>query len=106
MWPSCSAATRTPCGMARPTWPSCPRTRPPTASEKKGGRKSASVAQPGLAEAVEEAVAERTAGSPVDPEVKWTSRSPREIAEEVTEQGYQACSDTVRRIMPFTQSSD
>ena len=57
------------------------------------------MAQPGLAEAVEEAVAERTAGSPVDPEVKWTSRSPREIAEEVAEQGYQACSDTVRRIM-------
>lgn len=48
---------------------------------------------------MDEAVAERTAGSPVDPEVRWTSRSPREIAEELAEQGYRACSDTVRRIM-------
>ena len=52
-----------------------------------------------MVEAVEEAVAERTAGSPVDPEVRWTSRSPQEIVAELAEQGYRACSDTVRRIM-------
>jgi Rhodopirellula transposase DDE domain len=52
-----------------------------------------------LAEAVEEQVADRTAGSPVAPEIRWTSRSPREIAEELAEQGYVACRDTVRRIL-------
>lgn len=46
-----------------------------------------------------EQVAERTAGSPVDPEIRWTSRSPREIAEALAEQGYSACRDTLRRIM-------
>jgi hypothetical protein len=52
-----------------------------------------------LVAAVQEQVAERTAGSPVDPEIRWTSRSPQEIAEELAEQGYQACRDTVRRIL-------
>ena len=73
--------------------------RPQAASEKKGGRKPASEAQPGLVEAVEKSVADRTAGSPVDPEIRWTNRSPREIAEELAEQGYVACTDTVRRIL-------
>jgi hypothetical protein len=48
---------------------------------------------------VQEAVADRTAGSPVDPEIRWTNRSPREIACELAEQGYVACRDTVRRIL-------
>jgi hypothetical protein len=52
-----------------------------------------------LVPAVEEQVADRTAGSPVDPQIRWTSRSPREIAEKLAEQGYQACRDTVRRIL-------
>lgn len=57
------------------------------------------MAQPGLTEAVEAAVADRTAGSPVDPEVRWTNRSPQEISEELAEQGYAACADTVRKIL-------
>lgn len=57
------------------------------------------MAQPGLVEAVAEAVADRTAGSPVDPDVQWTNRSPQEIAGEVAEQGFHACSDTVRKIL-------
>jgi hypothetical protein len=52
-----------------------------------------------LVEAVQEAVADRTAGSPVDPDVQWTNRSPQEISEELAEQGYQACADTVRHIL-------
>jgi len=52
-----------------------------------------------LVQAVEEQVADRTAGSPMDPEIRWTSRSPREIAGELAEQGYIACRDTVRRIL-------
>src|SRR5215204_1226450 len=93
-WLGSLAATRTRCDRAKPTSPLCPRTRLLAASEKKGGRKSASMAQPGLTEAVQEAVADRTAGSPVDPDVQWTNRSPQEIAEEVAEQGFVACADT------------
>lgn len=73
--------------------------RRPVGSEKRGGRKKASVTQPGLVEAVEAVVAEHTAGSPVDENILWTNRSPREIAEEVQEQGYSACPETVRRIL-------
>jgi len=69
------------------------------ASEKKGGRKPASEAQPGLVAALKEAVADRMAGSPVDPKIRWTNRSPRELAEELATQGYSACRDTVRRIL-------
>lgn len=68
-------------------------------SEKKGGRIKASLAQPGLIEAVEEAVAERTAGSPVDAEIRWTNRSPREISAELAEQGFRASEDTVRHLL-------
>jgi hypothetical protein len=74
-------------------------TTPPAGFEKKGGRKSASLSQPGLVEAVEAAVAEHTAGSPVDENIVWTNRSPRQIAEEVAADGFSACEDTVRRIL-------
>lgn len=68
-------------------------------SEKKGGRKAASVAQPGLVEAVARAVADQTAGSPVDPSLIWTNRSPRDIADEVMQAGFQVGPDTVRAIL-------
>lgn len=77
----------------------CPWTRQPAVSEKKGGRKKAVIAQPGLQAAVEEAVADRTAGSPVDEQVRWTNRSPAEIAAEVVAQGFSVGADTVRRIL-------
>jgi len=73
--------------------------RRPGGSEKKGGRKPASLAQAGLIEAIADAVAEHPAGSPVDESIVWTNRSPRQIAEEVAEQGYSVCADTVRRIL-------
>ena len=57
------------------------------------------MAQPGLQAAVEEAVADRTAGSPVDEQIRWTNRSPAEIAAEVVAQGFSVCADTVRRIL-------
>jgi hypothetical protein len=69
------------------------------ASEKKGGRKQAVIAQPGLQEAIEEAVATQTAGSPVDEQIRWTNRSPAEIASEVVAQGFSVCADTVRNIL-------
>lgn len=69
------------------------------ASEKKGGRRKASVAQPGLREAVEEAVADRTAGSPVDERIRWTNRSPAEITAQAVAKGFSVCADTVRRML-------
>jgi hypothetical protein len=52
-----------------------------------------------LREAVEEAVADRTAGSPVDETIRWTNRSPAEIATEAVAKGFSVCADTVRRIL-------
>jgi len=52
-----------------------------------------------MVEAVAEIVAEHTAGSPVDPQIRWTNRSPREIAGELAERGYAASPPTVRRIL-------
>lgn len=50
-------------------------------------------------QAVEAVVATHTAGSPVDENIVWTNRSPRQIAEEVAAEGYSVCADTVRRIL-------
>ena len=66
---------------------------------REGGRSKASISQPGLQEAIEDAVADRTAGSPVDDTIRWTNRSPAEIAAEVNGQGFIVCPDTVRRIL-------
>ena len=57
------------------------------------------MAQPGLQEAIEEAVATQTAGSPMDEHIRWTNRSPAEIASEVVAQGFSVCADTVRNIL-------
>jgi hypothetical protein len=73
--------------------------RQQVASEKKGGRKKAIIAQPGLQEAMEQAIADQTAGSPMDERIRWTNRSPAEIAAEVAPQGFSICADTVRRIL-------
>ena len=48
---------------------------------------------------MEAAVADRTAGSPMDEQIRWTNRSPVAIAAEVVEQGFTVCTDTVRRIL-------
>jgi len=69
------------------------------ASEKKGGRRKASVAQPELVAAVAALVANHTAGSPVDETIRWTNRSSREIARELAHDGLEACADTVRTIL-------
>lgn len=55
--------------------------------------------QPGLVESIQRKVADHTAGSPVDQNIRWTNRSPREIAQEIAEDGFQVCPDTVRRIL-------
>lgn len=57
------------------------------------------MAQPGLQPAIEEVIADRTAGSPMDEDIRWTSRSPAEIAAAVNAQGFIVGPDTVRRIL-------
>jgi hypothetical protein len=48
---------------------------------------------------VAQAVADDTAGSPVEETQLWTNRSPRDIAQEVVERGYEVSPDTVRKIL-------
>jgi Rhodopirellula transposase DDE domain len=55
--------------------------------------------QPGLVEAIQRTVADHTAGSPVDQNIRWTNRSPRQIAQEIADDGFHVCPDTVRRIL-------
>lgn len=52
-----------------------------------------------MQEAIEAAVASQTAGSPVDEHIRWTNRSPAEIACEVAAGGFSVCADTVRTIL-------
>ena len=52
-----------------------------------------------MVEAVAAAVADQTAGSPVDPSLIWTNRSPRDIAWELADEGFQVGPDTVRAIL-------
>lgn len=49
--------------------------------------------------AVEELIADETAGSPVDDELRWTNRSPRDLAEELQEQGFAIGVDALRRVL-------
>ena len=94
-----SDVIRRPSNMAAKTWPSCPRTRPKAASEKKGGRKKASIACPELEENLREVVREHTAGDPTQENVIWTYLSPPEIAEQLDARGTPVCADTVRELL-------
>lgn len=72
---------------------------PRIASEKKGGRKKASLADPELLPALAEAVEHQTAGSPVEPGQLWTNRSPAELSRELAEGGHGADPKTVQRML-------
>ena len=69
------------------------------ASEKKGGRKKASLAQPDLLPAVQALIRRDTAGSPVDESIRWTNRSVRALAVDLQHQGFQIGVDALRRIL-------
>lgn len=73
--------------------------RPRDGSEKRGGRRKASTTEVALLPAIEAIVAEHTAGSPVDEGIRWTNRSPRQISEELQDEGFWICPDTVRRLL-------
>src|SRR5437870_7344095 len=97
--PTCSTAIRTRSITERKTSSSCRRTRPRAASEKKGGRKKASSAQPDLLPAVEVLIEQDTAGSPVDETIRWTNRSVPDLAAELQDQGFEIGVDALRRIL-------
>lgn len=46
-----------------------------------------------------QAVEDHVAGSPVDPDVKWTNRTPTELADELTDQGHAVHRNTVKRLL-------
>lgn len=68
-------------------------------SEKKGGRKKAHEADPELVPQLEQAVCRHVAGSPVDPEVKWTNRTPTELAQELSDAGHPVFRATVKKLL-------
>ena len=72
---------------------------PPDASEKKGGRKKASLEAPKLVETLREIVEVHTAGSPVEPGELWTNRSPSELVDELSTAGFSVCANTVTRLL-------
>ena len=73
--------------------------RPRVASEKKGGRKKASCAKPELVPQLKDLVEDHTAGSAVEPDRVWTSRSAQSFAEELAEMGFSVCANTVDRLL-------
>src|SRR5215207_7563170 len=80
MWRNYLTATPTRSIAAVKMSNNCRTMTPSDAFGKKGGRKHASSAMPALLEAIEDRVAEHTAGSPVDEHLLWTNRSPRQIS--------------------------
>ena len=68
-------------------------------SEKKGGRKKASVANPELIEQLKQNLESHTAGSPVKPGQRWTNRSAMDLADELAEQGYSIDRKTLQHIL-------
>src|SRR5664279_1101598 len=97
--PTSSSVIQRPSTTVAKTWPSCPRTRPKAASEKKGGRKKASIASAELVENLQEVVRDHTAGDPMREEAVWTYLSPPEIAEQLADRGTPVCADTVRNLL-------
>ena len=85
---ACSVVIRTPSQRGLLMLSIFPKILPQVGSEKKGGRIQASTANPDLIPRLEEAVKNHVAGSPVEPDVQWTNRTPTELAEELTSQGH------------------
>lgn len=75
------------------------RMRLKTVSEKKGGRKKASSAEPDLVPQLKQVVEAHTAGSAVKPGCVWTSRSCESLAAELAELGFSVCANTVDRLL-------
>lgn len=57
------------------------------------------MADPELIPRLQEAVKDHVAGSPVDPDVNWTNRTPTELAEELSDTGHPVDRKTVKRLL-------
>ena len=68
-------------------------------SEKRGGRKKASLVQPGLIEKLEELAQQHTAGSAVQPGQVWTGRSPSLFADDLNAAGFSVSRNTVNNLL-------
>ena len=73
--------------------------RPKVVSEKKGGRKKASSAEPELVPQLKELVEAHTAGSAVEPGRVWTSRSCESFAGDLAKRGFSVCANTVDQLL-------
>jgi len=92
-WPTIKRGIRELSKRGRPTAPAQARQRRPGA-----GRKRAEQVEPGLLRALTRLVEDSTAGDPMSP-LRWTCKSTRKLAEELTGQGYRANKDTVARCL-------
>jgi transposase len=78
---------------------SCGNTGPTGRQRRTGaGRKNAQVAHPGLKVALERLVEPESRGDPMSP-LRWTCKSTRKLAEELTAQGYPVGPTTVRHLL-------
>lgn len=74
-------------------------TLPQDGSEKKGGRKKASVVMPALEDNFLQVVSDHSAGDPMQEDVVWTYLSSTEIAQRLKQLGTPVCCDTVRGLL-------
>ena len=68
-------------------------------SEKKGGRKKASLTMPALEDNFVQVVSNHLAGDPMQEDVVWTYLTSTEIAQRLEELGTPVCTDTVRGLL-------
>lgn len=73
---------------------------PPASQQRRlgGGRKTRELEQPGLAVALEKLVESGTRGDPMSP-LRWTCKSTRTLAGELTRQGFMVSCNTVGRLL-------
>jgi hypothetical protein len=64
-----------------------------------GGRPKAVQRQAGLEEAFEDILEAHSAGSPTDPDIRWTDLKPMQLADELVECGYEISRNTAAKLL-------
>ena len=64
-----------------------------------GGRPKAVQRQAGLAEAFEDILEAHSAGSPTDPDIRWTDLKPMQLADELAQSGYEIGRNTAAKLL-------
>ena len=67
--------------------------------EDGGGRPKAVQCQAGLEEAFEGILEAHSAGSPTDPDIRWTDLKPMQLADELTRSGYEIGRNTAAKLL-------